>query len=506
VKSALKKIFSAKRRHEEREDLKAAGEAPMLVGYLTMAMKINPNLERACGFAGEQLDGKMSQELRSRMSEGHMRLHSGADQAIAEFSKRWARTCPEIGRATYLIRSSANELTTHCRVRTLDRALQVALQGARDRTSAFASSINLPTLMIYSLGVLLPLVFVVILPVLSVIDIRIGLAHIVFLYCVALPLAVYFLSRSVLSKRPAAMKPPEVSPSDNSARAIAIASIAALPIPALGMIFSVPPDFGALSFLWGFVLWIYTYSYLRFFRPFKRRGEILQMEAEFCDALVQLGNRISEGRPAEDAFLHVAKSMTGSRFEGLLRTISANVRLGGMGLRAAIFDEAKGALNSVGSSLISGTLKMTVDLIERSTQAAGEAILQMAEHLRELKSIEAETRRSMEEVVTSMRSVAIFFAPLVTSVAARLQGLLSSETIAAGFLGSTSISPPAFLFVLGVYVTILTAILVNYTVEIELGDDWLAKRVTIVSALPVALGFFTAGAVLGGQMIGALIG
>ena len=73
-------------------------------------------------------------------------------------------------------------------------------------------------------------------------------------------------------------------------------------------------------------------------------------------------------------------------------------------------------------------------------------------------------------------------------------------------MGSTGISPPAFLFVPSAYIVILTAILINYAVEIELGDDRLAKRMAIASALPVALGVFTAGAILGGQMISAMMG
>lgn len=94
---------------------------------------------------------------------------------------------------------------------------------------------------------------------------------------------------------------------------------------------------------------------------------------------------------------------------------------------------------------------------------------------------------------------------LQISVAARMQGLISSKTAAVGFLGSTSISPPAFLLVLGIYIVILTAILTNYVVEIELGDDKLAKRVAIASAFPVSLGVFTAGAILGGQVLGSMI-
>lgn len=502
---SLEKSFIKKLRVDQGE-LKAVGEAPTLVGYLTMAMKITPNLERALSFASEQLEGQMGEEIRDKISEGHMHLHYSADEALTKFSKRWERTCPELSRSIYLIRSSVDERTKASRVRTLDRALQLTLQRARERTRDFASNINLPTLIIYSLGILLPLVFVVILPVLSVIDVQIGLGHIVTLYCFLLPLLVYTLSGQVLSKRPTTLRPPKVSSAVNQIRVIFIAAVLSVSPAVLSFLLKASPDIMVLAALWSAVIGITTYLYLSSYRAFKRRVEVIQMEGELCDALVQLGNRVSEGRPAEEALQHVAETMRGSKLGRLFTNASSNVRLGGMGLRAAIFDEGRGALRSVNSSLIRGTLKMMVDLIERSTRAAGEAILQTAEHLRELKGVEAEIRRTMSEVVTSMRSVALFFAPLVTSVAARLQGLLSTKTATIGFLGSTGISPPAFLLVLGTYIVILTAILTNYSVEIELGDDRLAKRMALASALPVALGVFTAGVILGGRMLDAIIG
>ena len=504
--SKLRSLVGRSRRRDERERVKAAGEASMLVGYLTMGMKIVPNLERAASFAGEQLEGRMGKELKENISEGHLHLHSGADEGLSKFAKRWEKACPELDRSIYLIRSSANERTKESRTRTLNRALQLVLQGARERMRDFASGIYLPTLLIYSMGVLLPLVFVVILPVLSVINIQVGLVHVSILYCFLLPLVVYALSNQVLSKRPATLQPPKVPFQPNQLRAFLVAAAVSIPLPALSLALRASPDIGALAALWGGVLGVFTYLFLTSARAFRQREEIIRMEGEFCDALVQLGNRVSEGRPAEDALEHVAETMRGSKLGQVFRETSANIRLGGLGLRAALFDEGRGALRSVHSSVIRGTLKMLVDLIERSTRTAGEAILQTAEHLRGLKEVEADIRRSMGEVVTSMRAVALFFAPLVTSVAARMQGLLSSKTVSSGFLGSTEVSPPAFLLVLGIYIVILTVILINYVVEIELGDDRLAKRMAIASALPVALGVFTAGAILGGKMLSALIG
>jgi len=504
--SKVRSLADGSRRKEERERIRAVGEAPALVGYLTMAMKLVPNLERAASFAGEQLEGRMGKEIREGISEGHLHLHSGADEGLSKFGKRWERACPELDRSIYLVRSSVNERTSDSRTRTLNRALQLVLQGARERMRDFASGIHLPTLVIYSMGVLLPLVLVVILPVLSVMNIQVGLAHILILYCFVLPVLVYMLSSQVLSRRPAALQPPKVPFQPYQLRAFSIAVAVSIPIPALGLMLKAQPDICALAALWGGVIGIVSYLFLTSARAFRRREEIIKMEGEFCDALVQLGNRISEGRPAEDALEHVAGTMRGSKLGGVFREASANIRLGGLGLRAAFFDDGRGALRSVHSGMIRGTMKMLVDLIERSTRAAGDAILQTAEHLRGLKEVEAEIRRSMGEVVTSMRSVALFFAPLVTSVAARMQGLLSSKTASSGFLGSTEVSPPAFLLVLGIYIVLLTAILINYVVEIELGEDGLARRMAIASALPVALGVFTAGAILGGQMLGALIG
>ncbi|MDI6820415.1 MAG: hypothetical protein QMC89_05895 [Candidatus Hodarchaeaceae archaeon] len=90
---------------------------------------------------------------------------------------------------------------------------------------------------------------------------------------------------------------------------------------------------------------------------------------------------------------------------------------------------------------------------------------------------------------------------------ARFQGVLSGRASAASFLTASSPVPPAaFLFVLGLYILLLTSILMSCAVEIEVGDDRLAKRMIVAQSLPVAMGVFTAGALIGGQFISALIG
>lgn len=490
----------------ERQRIHGLGEVPMLINYLTMSMKVVPNLERATAFAAENVDGPLGIGLKDALRRTYLRAYAGIGEALTGFAEHWGEWCRELKRSVYLLRSSVSERTEVARLQTLDRALELSLRGARDRMMDFAAGLHLPTLLIYSIGVLLPLVLVAVLPVLSVIDISIDATQVFAIYCVALPLGVYMLSRWTLAKRPATFPPPEVPIETSRTRALMLAGPLAAALVGVGLFSPIADDFRAILLLWAPTLGITAYLYLTTARAFERRGRIEQMEGEFCDSLVQLGNRISEGRPAEDALEHVADTMRGSELAGVFAQASTNIRLGGMGLRASLFDPERGALREVPSRTIQSVLRLLVEVIERNTQAAGAAILRTADHLHELKQVKLDIRRSLGEVVTSMRSVALFFAPFIAAIAARMQSLLASKTAPVGFWDSgTGVSSPTFLFVLGFYVVLLTATLMSYAVEIEIGDDPLAKRVALAWALPIALGVFTLGSVVGKHMITAII-
>ncbi|MEW6221899.1 MAG: hypothetical protein AB1476_01060 [Candidatus Hadarchaeota archaeon] len=490
---------------KQEENLKAAGETPALVGYITMAMKLNPNLERACGFAAGILSGKMGRELRRKISEGNLRLYSGISDVISNFAKKWDGACPELGRALDLIQSSTNERVQSSRARTLDRAMNLALEGARDRMRKFSSSIHLPVLLLYCMGVLVPLILVGILPVLSVMGGGLGLVQIVALYCFILPLLVYVLSRQILSKRPSGMEPPILSVEGFSPRPLLASASVAIPFLVPAFFIRDTPDVSGLAALWGVVLAVSVYFFLTSAPAFRRWKEALEMEEQLPDALIHVGNRVAEGRPAEEAFEQHSRSSGGKGLGRVLGRAAASVRVGGMGLRASLFDESRGALREVHSEVVRGVLGMLVDFMEKSTRAAGEAMLQAAEHLRKLGEVRAEMRRMMEEVVGSMRSVALFFGPLVASVTARMQGVLSSKAASATFLGS-GMPPTAFFLVLAVYTVILAALLTDFSVQLEFGEDRVARRVAVASAIPVALGVFTAGSILGGQALSSLVG
>jgi hypothetical protein len=495
----------------ERERVLSAGEVPMLVSYMAMAMKVRPNLERAAQFAAENLRGALGRSMRKHLSNACLRVHASVDEALLKFADFWGKWYDDLKRSLHLIRSSVLERSEARRLNVLDMSLDISLQGMRERMQGFAAGLHLPTLLIYSIGVLLPLVLVAVLPVLSAIGICASTWHVFIIYCVILPASVWGLSRWALAKRPAAFLPIEVPNEANRIRAatsaVAIGLAAASPaiIRAFGP--KVPEIICSFSILWGITLSMVAYLYLTTTRAYELRTSIKQIEDEFCDSLVQLGNQITEGCPAERAFERVAISLQGTKIADVFLRASNNIKIGGMGLRAALFDAEEGALKHVHSRTIHDSLRMLVDIVERSTKAAGDAILRISNHLNGLKQVEADIRKSLGEVVTSMRSVALFFAPLIAAATSSLQGALSSKSSVVPFLNAgASPSPPVFLLAVGLYVITLVLTLISYATEIEFGDDRLLKRVMIARGLPVAVAVFTTSAFMSGLLLAAIIG
>jgi len=487
-----------------QERVKALGEAPQLVCYLVIGMGISPNLERSMRFAAEHVDGPLGKSLREHLSRTHLREYSSAGEALEKFGECWGRWREDLKRSLDLLRGSSSE-RGEGRVRSLDRALDTCLSATSELAKGFASQLHLPTLMLYTLGVLLPLVLLAAMPVLLVIGVGFGVPHLFAIYCIALPAFVYALSRHILAKRPATFPPPELEP--GTSRLQSVLPALALGVAGIGAGFSLSstPLFGSLVSLWGLVLGVSLYLHLSSSEPLKARREIGRAEEELCDTLTQLGNRMAEGRPMEEALEHVASTSRGGALAGMLSRVSAKIKLGS-GLRIALLDP-EGEAWPARSKTIRGIFAMLVDVAERSTREAGKVALRISDHLRELKRVELEIKHHLGEIVTSMRSVALFFAPLIASITARMQHALASGAASVpGFLDAGGIPSWAFTLALGIYTVLLAAILISYAVEIELGNDKLAKRAALARSLPLALGVFTLGTLVGGQLLSGVLG
>ena len=111
-----------------------------------------------------------------------IRIYHGIDDALTDFADQWGRWSEYFKRALHLIRSSIQERDEASRMVTLNRALDVALDGTQEMMNKFANSLHQPAMVIYSIGIMIPLALVAMLPAAGLVGLKITIFQVFFLY------------------------------------------------------------------------------------------------------------------------------------------------------------------------------------------------------------------------------------------------------------------------------------------------------------------------------------
>jgi hypothetical protein len=531
------------------------GDAPEVISYIVMNMKLVSNIERSIKFASENSNRPLAKDLRKLMWDMHFRVHSSIDDAITSFANEWGEWSSHFKRAIHLIRSSLGEPDEAQRIITLNRALDVVLEGTKNIMDDFASKLQAPTTVLYSIGVMIPLALVAMLPAASVVGYRTSTFELALIYNLLLPLITFTYAYSILLKRPAAFTPPQIPqhhenlPSQKQRYAIAaiaiiIGTLVALPsflylalaipeiksqliafnasIAALSQLNSYLP--ATLPAIWGIAAAISIYC-IGVYLPYKKiRDRIRKMEGEFADALYILGKRIFEGKSAEDAFAYTSETMEGSEIAAIFSSIAYNFAAMRTTMKEALFNEEFGALKDVYSDRILATMKLFIESVQKSNEAAGMAIVKLADHLKELQAVEDNIKRGLYTMTNMMRTTATVFAPLIGGVTLALSeviaNLLASIMREMPSLPSESkkympmlpkftemsITPEHFVLIIGIYLILLTIILIRFIAGIEHGDDKAQFMFDLGIAMPIAIFVFSFFTILSRILFGMIVG
>lgn len=513
------------------------GDMPEILSYMVMSMKIVPNMEVAIRFAAEHSARPLAKDLRKMLWNLHVREYKGMDDAMIEFADIWGKNSEYFKRSLHLIKSSTSEPDEAQRIITLNRALDIVLESTKRLMETFASKLKNPTYVLYSIFILIPLALVALMPAITVVGIRFGIGTLVALYNIVLPLLTFGYAEYILMQRPATFVPQSIPDSHPELRnirqkktlAVIISICIGIFIASSGYFWMLLGNPGnivstatlegimppGLLVILGFVFAVSFYlntSYM----PYKKiRDEIKKMETEFSDALFVLGRRISEGRATEEAFMHAASTMQGSEIATAFERISLNLISVRADILTAIFDEEMGAFKDIYSDRIRTTMMLFVESAHKSHEAAGVAIVKLADHLKELQDVELNIKQSLYDMTSTMRSTAAIFAPLIAGVTMALSEVIakilqnisnSISRLPADLIpASAQISPsnleqsiPSDLFMLsiGVYLILVTVILTRFAGTIEYGGDRAQLMYDLGQVLPLSAIVFTMSTVV----------
>ncbi|HEY3273288.1 MAG TPA: hypothetical protein VGJ92_05975 [Methanocella sp.] len=519
------------KRHAAYMRVHSLGDVPEVVSYIVMSMKLNPNMERAMEFTVRNSRRQLARDVRKLLWDLEIRAYDSLDEALAAFADRCGIYGEHFKRAMFLVKSSTCERDEAMRTIALNRALDVVLNGTKTLMAGFMATLHAPTLILYSIFVMVPLALVAMLPAAAVVGLRVNAIQLFLLYDLLFPLVTLLYAHAILMRRPAAFAPPDVPDDRPSGQAFSRWTWAAIAILTGATICSVgqylPPDtlpFQQSDFvIWGIAAAISIYCYCTSLPCKKARDEIRAMEAEFADSLFVLGRRMSEGRPPEEGFAYTARMVSGTAIGRAYARAAYNITCLRSTLHEAVLDPGYGAFADVYSGRIRATVGMLIETSAMSGEIAGSSIIRIADHLKELQGVEDEIRKMLYTMTSMLKMTCTVFAPFIAGVTLALSGAVAAIAVSMAAdmqempesarsyftmvpqFTAPSVAMADFTLIVGVYVILLVIILLRFVDGIEHGDDVQEFMYSVGRTLPVAVGVFSVSTAVSGMLFSGML-
>ncbi len=186
----------------KRWRLKASSEMVLSIFYVVTYMRHTSNLENALDFAAEHLSGPLALDFKKILWDVETQKFESVKESISFYLESWKAYNSEFVEAMHLVESSLLEPTETRRLQSLDKSLDVILQETYEKMLHYAHNLKSPLTMLHMLGIILPILGLVILPLMVSIMENVKWYYIATLYNIILPVAVYMLGKEMLTNRP----------------------------------------------------------------------------------------------------------------------------------------------------------------------------------------------------------------------------------------------------------------------------------------------------------------
>ncbi len=476
-------FYSTPGRLANKWRLKASSQMVPCILYVVVYMRHTSNLERAIRFASQHLQAPLSLDFKKIFWDVETGKFSTIKESLDAYLETWRGYSLEFIESFHLIESSLYEPSNDRRIATLERALQVILDGVYNKMLKYSRTIRSPLTNLYMLGIILPTLGLALLPLASTLlnseTTLFSWYHVVVLFNLIIPFLVFYLTTEILLKRPGGhgesslLELNPLYPKYKSKKPYYKALLICLPLLIIGLlpfIFQYTPlpelvglekdytfqeigitSFGNMKFFdfqlndtgktvgpFGIVAVIlslfiplsvglfFSISYSEKTKELiKARKESKSLEKEFTSSLFQLGNRLGDGLPAEVAFSKVAESSRGTPSENFFKIVNVNLHQAGMSLEESIFNERRGALIYYPSSLIRMSMRILIESVKKGLNVAAISLMSISQYIKNIDKINERLRDLLAEVVSDMKSNMTFLAPLLAGIVVGLASMIT---------------------------------------------------------------------------------
>jgi hypothetical protein len=467
--------------------MKASNQMVLCIFYVVTYMRHTSNLELALNFAAEHLSAPLSTDIKKVIWNVESGKYSSIKESLDEYFESWKKWNMEFVEAFHLIESSLYETSEDRRLNMLDRSLSLILDETYEKMLHYAHNLKSPITMLHMLGVILPILGLVILPLVVTFMSEVKWYHLALLYDIILPIGVYYLGRNMLSRRPTGYGDVDISAQnpklkyyenliirigriEYSITPLFVSAVVFFVCLFIGlsplMIHALAPNFDfpvgkGLEFLGyrnslsetapdaivgpygigatilsmfiplGLGLAIGIYFYIKSKNLVKIRDNAKKLESEFASALFQLGNRVGDGLPIEIACGKVADIMKGTASGSFFELVSTNIRKLGMGIAQAIFDRRAGAITRFPSNMIESSMKVLVESAKKGPLVVSQSLMNVSDYIKQIHRVDERLKDLLADIISSMKSQISFLTPAIAGI---VIGITSMITMIIGKL------------------------------------------------------------------------
>jgi hypothetical protein len=382
------------------------------------------------------------------------------------------------------------------------------------RMREYAMALHVPTLVLFSMGTIVPLMVISLFPIVSLFGFEISPATITMFLVLSL-IGCFVYSTMVLKKRPSTLSLPgseraEDREQSRYAGSLAIAAAVILSFPSVlyivslssiatlyGPVLWLAETLGGLGMVWGVGLAVSIYTYMTSSTKKGFRKKLKELEEQFIDALYHIKNRLSDGRPIESALEFSASTLGDLPVSVYIRSVLKRMKRKNVTLEVALKEE------KTESGLIKFVFKMLINSLKGGRKAASQTASVIYEYVTKIQTIEKEMTTLLSKPLSMMKATVMFFAPLVCGIIVVLFQMITKtiektgkESLGGygmeGLFMAPMINPTTLQLIVGLYTIALNYVLLRYVSRIQSGSDNIAFKADMARAIPITLIIFTA--------------
>ncbi len=458
--------------------LKASNQMVLSIFYVVTYMRHTSNLELAIRFASDHLAAPLGLDLKKVLWDIETARYKSVKESLDVYLEGWKKWNMEFVESFHLIEGSLYEGSEERRLGALDKALTVMLDETYEKMLHYAHNLKSPITMLHMLGIILPILGLVILPLMVSFMAEVKWYHISMLYNVTIPILVYYLGKTILSKRPTGYGERDIAEENPQLKkyrnvlirigkleikihpfwialfvfvVLFLIGISPLILHSIGFPDQVWHGFELLGYresqtepgkimgpygigatilsiflVLSFALSLGIYYRLRSKNVIKIRENSKKLESEFGSALFQLGNRLGDGIPAEIAFEKVASVMAGTTAGRFFELVASNIRMLGMSVKEAIFNPKSGALIYFPSNIIESSMKVLIVSIKKGPKIAAQALINVSRYIKEIHRVNERLKDLLADIISSMKSQINFLAPIIAGIVIGITSMITN--------------------------------------------------------------------------------